>query len=447
MANPKGTVCHFRQILGQNYEQVDVNLLNAHCQVPLISRNKTPVFNIEYYKDGDEEATVEQYTATEITAKYLRKLKETAEYFTGSNVDGCVVSIPAHFEESQKKELLKAARDAGFESAYALHEPVAAAMAFDTSCTKESLDQQILVLDLGADSFNISVISKHDGLYTIEESVEEANLGGSAFDKVLLEIAKDEFKRKTKLDISDNKRSIAKLLKACEMTKRALTRQDPATCYVESLYDGMDYNGTILRSRFDMQAEPLYARCKDSIGNTLKKCNLDASHIDQVILVGGSTRMPKFQSFVKSLFPDVQVRCDVEADEAISYGCALQATILADNDINFNTKFDESLINAEHVSKTIGIETSKGGFYPVIPSGTPLPVRREFTVPLAPNQNSCFLNICEDKISSSVAQVVLSGIPPVENGSVKVVFLIEQDHNLHVTMAEKVSGAKLHVKI
>jgi L1 cell adhesion molecule like protein len=376
----------------------------------------------------------------------LKKLKETAEYFLSKSVDGCVISIPAHFEQVQKEALLKAAHEAGFAYAYSLHEPVAAVMAFNsTKNTEEKPDKQIVVLDLGAEAFNVSVISSHDGLYTIEESIEESNLGGRNFDRVLADLVKEEFKRKTKMDISDNKRAIQKLLNAAEKTKRSLTKQDTAPCYIESLYDGMDFNGMIMRGRFEMLAESLYVRCKDTVKKALKKAGITAQQVDQVLLIGGSSKMPRFQSEMKSLFPDIGegFRADVESDEAIALGCAVQAGILLEE----GTDFDENATDAEHLSKAVGILDKNNAFIPVFPVGTPIPVRRQFSIPLAPKQTSVHLVIAEQgaEKASSVAEVALRDIPSsVVDGQVEVVIIIEADLAMSVTMTELKSSTKVH---
>jgi L1 cell adhesion molecule like protein len=406
---------------------------------------------VEYYESEEsEEPTIQQHSVIQVTAKYLKKLKETAELVIGKSVMGCVISIPAHYSEKQKKALLEAAHVAGFSSAYSLHEPVAAVMAFNASVVKENniLDKQVLVLDLGAEAFNVSLISNHDGIYTIEESVEEENLGGQRFDEVLMEFAMDDFKKKSKIDISNNKRALFKLRKACETAKRALTRQDTAPCYVESLAEGIDYNGTILRGRFDILSEPLYTRCKHVVLSTLKNAHLTPKDIDQVLLVGGSSRLPRFQEAMKSLFPDIgnEFRTEVEPDEAIALGCAVQAGILIEEGVDLDVEFPEDAINAKHLSKTIGITSLDDEFVPVIPAGTPLPVRRSLTVPLTAGQSSVYLAISEidEHQKTLVGEVALVDIPAVKNANVEVVFLIELDHLLNVTIKELVSGKSVN---
>jgi L1 cell adhesion molecule like protein len=251
------------------------------------------------------------------------------------------------------------------------------------------------------------------------------------------------------MDISDNKRSVAKLLNAAEGAKRSLTRQDTAPCFVESLYEGVDYNGSFMRGRFDMLAEPVYGKCKTAVMKFLEKQHISPEKVDQVLLIGGSSRMPRFQQVMKGIFPNAgsstEFRTEVEPDEAIALGCAVQAAIL---DQDFTHNFDKKVIDAERLTKDIGFKTADGEFVSVIPKGTPIPVRRSFMVNLTPKQTSIHLLVSEKGADGNVdvlAEVGLAGIPAdVKNGQVEMVFLIENDHIFSVTLTEKVSGEKVH---
>ncbi|KAH9265029.1 hypothetical protein BASA83_011453 [Batrachochytrium salamandrivorans] len=409
MTNPRSTIFHFRNILGKEFNDSEVQLQSKKHPFTIVKSEQVatlPVYEVTLVNEDGEEK-VEMHSVIEVTAKYLKKMKDTAEYFLGSKVDGCVISIPPHFEESQKLDLLAATKEAGFEVAYPVHEPIAAVLAFESVTDQLALaqgdvaappckkDKQIVVLDLGAHQFNVTVLSSHDGLYTIESSIDEADLGGISFNELLVEFVCQEFKRKTKIDIKDNRRAIQKLHKACERAKRALTRQDTAPCSVESLYDGMDYSGNINRGRFEMLAEPLYARCRETVAKALAEAGVVAENVDEVLVV------------------------DVEPDEAISVGCAVQAAIITNNanvdySVLANTK---EVLNADHLTKNIGIE-----------------VADEVA-----------------KKNSLLAEVVVSDLPESsgknEKLSVEVTLTIEKDHSLHITASEKVSGQKIKVLV
>ncbi|KAH6567274.1 hypothetical protein BASA50_007317 [Batrachochytrium salamandrivorans] len=474
MTNPRSTIFHFRNILGKEFNDSEVQLQSKKHPFTIVKSEQVatlPVYEVTLVNEDGEEK-VEMHSVIEVTAKYLKKMKDTAEYFLGSKVDGCVISIPPHFEESQKLDLLAATKEAGFEVAYPVHEPIAAVLAFESVTDQLALaqgdvaappckkDKQIVVLDLGAHQFNVTVLSSHDGLYTIESSIDEADLGGISFNELLVEFVCQEFKRKTKIDIKDNRRAIQKLHKACERAKRALTRQDTAPCSVESLYDGMDYSGNINRGRFEMLAEPLYARCRETVAKALAEAGVVAENVDEVLVVGGSSRMPRFQAVMRSLFLEsTTFRADVEPDEAISVGCAVQAAIITNNanvdySVLANTK---EVLNADHLTKNIGIEVAGGVFAVVIPHGTPVPVSRSIALGLsASGQTSAYLAVYEGqdevaKKNSLLAEVVVSDLPESsgknEKLSVEVTLTIEKDHSLHITASEKVSGQKIKVLV
>eukprot|EP00842_Homolaphlyctis_polyrhiza_P002728 jgi/Hompol1/3456/HPOL_001588-RA len=472
MANPRGTIFHFRNMLGKKITDSEVQYQSSKHPFAITASpddESVPVYEIILSNEDGDERT-ETHTVVQVTAKYLRKLKETAEYYLGKKVDGCVISIPAHFEEAQKADLLSAAKEAGFDITYPLHEPVAAVLAFesaaeymqsqsqDLAATRTAkLDKQIVVLDLGAHQFNVTVMSSHDGIYTIETSHEEPELGGISFNEVLVEFVRQEFKRKTKNDIIDNRRAMQKLRNACERTKRALTRQDTAPCSVESLYDGMDYSGTVNRGRFEMLCEPLYARCRDAVAKALKEASVLLEEIDEVLVIGGASRMPRFQAVMKSLFPETtDFRVDVEPDEAISFGCAVQAGIILSNKADYDSlSEDPAVVVADHLTKSIGLEGAGGAFAVIIPRGTPVPVRRTVAFGLsAKNQTEAYLAFFEGeqpvaRKNASLAEVVVSDLDPAtfdNKGVVEVTLTIERDHTLSIAAIEKVSGQRVKVR-
>jgi heat shock protein 1/8 len=438
LANPKRTISNFRDIIGKEYHE---SLSCGKVTITADDQN-LPIFQINTNDDD-----LEYYSVHDITSRYLQKLKETAEFILSTNVDECVISIPAHFEDNQKKELLRAAGTAGFTKVYPIHEPVAAAIAFEKE--QEKLDQQILVLDLGAHQFNVTLLSYHDGLYSVQDSKEFNEQSGNAFDTVLVEFIVQEFRKKYKVDISDNRRSMQKLRIACERTKRSLSYQETAPCAVESLYDGLDYNGTIIRGRFEHMADKIFNACKDSVLETLQANNISANNIDKVLIVGGSSKIPRFLQLMQTLFPSETEFCtNVEPDEAISIGCALQGKIFAENDVQLDSV--EPIVAVDHLISTLGVEAINGKCVPLIPKGTPLPVRRELSFALADDQTQAYVAVYEGegnlvKDNKLVAQVVLSEIPLAAERVIEVVFTIE-DH-LVVSLSEKQSGQRVKVKV
>ncbi|KNC96017.1 uncharacterized protein SPPG_08613 [Spizellomyces punctatus DAOM BR117] len=466
ISNPTGTIVQFRNLLGKKFDDEEVqehsrNLLMSIVPSPIDST--LPTYEVETSSDLEaDEPKKEYHTVNAVTAKYLRKLKETAENFLGKLVEGCVISTPIHFEEVQRVALINAAQDAGFAKVFTIHEPIAAAIAFDIAQQyrggSSKRDKLVVVLDLGGHQFNVTLLSANDGLYTVVKSVEDPQLGGVHFDEILMDFVQQEFRRKTKLDISGNRRARAKLQKACEQTKRALTRQDNAPCSVESLYEGMDYHGTVPRGRFEMLAEPLYARCVDVIKRSLSEAGVGVEEIDEVLLVGGASRMPRFQTVAKGVFPSANLRMDVEPDEAISRGCATQAAIILSTPPNIDyasSANSHDVVNCMHLSQSLGLELPDGAFLAIIPKRVPIPARRTMSFGVQNGQRELLLSVYEGdhavaKENVLVAEVVLADLPedmPIGQASVDVTFTVEKGGAFTVVAKESTKGTIVKAKV
>jgi heat shock protein 1/8 len=299
-----------------------------------------------------------------------------------------------------------------------------------------------LVLDLGANSLNVSHVRCHDGLYTLHQSNKYENMGGKQFDQAIVEFAITEFKRKFKTDISQNKRSIQKLHMAAERTRRSLTRQETAPLQVESLYDGMDYNGTIIRARFDTLCDPIYTKCKEAIKDTLLRSKLNIDQIEQVLLIGGCSRMPTFKTQMKSIFTNNTIfRSEVEPDEAISIGLALQARLLLDNNIDVEMVHINPKVFV--LTKSIGIKCPN--FKPLIHKGASLPLIRQFSFPISDVQTEAFVKLYQDE--DIFVEIILNDLEAAAGRQVDVIICIENDHVVIVTVSEKSSGQEVEVKV
>ncbi|KAJ3045749.1 70-kilodalton heat shock protein [Rhizophlyctis rosea] len=471
MSNPSGTIVQFRNLLGKKFDDEEVQLHSRTLLmniVPSPADESLPTYEVENWVDPDaEEPTREVHTVTEVTSKYLAKIRETAEAYLGKSVDGVVISIPPHFEDSQKAALISATKQAGFKKAHAIHEPVAAALAFDAAPSRnqqspaaQKSDRLIAVLDLGGHQFNVSILSSSDGVYSILASSDDYALGGVHFDQLIVDFVKQEFKRKTKMDISDNRRAVAKLRAAAEQTKRALTRQDVAPCSVESLYEGIDHHGTINRGRFEMLAEPLYRRCSELVLSTLKEAGVEVGDVDEVLFVGGSSRMPRFQTVMKNLFPGAgsrtEIRTDVDPDEAISTGCATQAgIILSTTNVDY-AHATKGLKESPVLSKSVGVEAAGGAFVKLIGKNVVLPARRTIEFGVSEDgQKEIFLAVYEGedslaKNNTLLAEIVLGELPEGlkrGEGKIEVSFTIEVDQAFTVLAREKKGGAHIKTKV
>ncbi|RKO97774.1 hypothetical protein CXG81DRAFT_1146, partial [Caulochytrium protostelioides] len=342
MSNPKGTLRGFRNILGRSMDHADVKEQQEEMAFTLEGHPDNaaqPSYRIEVMHEGSDDVTVRHIMPEHVTKEYIRHLVDIAKAYIRAEVVGAVISIPATFDETQKKSIRAAAAGAGVPQTQLVHEPVAAALAYHAVAPKDANearlaarpDQRILVADLGGHSFNATVLSQNDGMWTIMASADDHDLGGTHFDDVLVDYIRAEFKRKYKTEIpAGNRRSMMKLRRSAEITKRALSRQDTAPCSVESAYDGLDFHGSINRGRFDAMAASLLQRCAQMVTGLLEKTGLKPEDVDQVLLVGGASQMPGFQQTMRNLFaniPELVVRADFNADEVIASGCAHQAAL------------------------------------------------------------------------------------------------------------------------
>ncbi|KAJ1557708.1 70-kilodalton heat shock protein [Nowakowskiella sp. JEL0078] len=477
-------------------KRYDDNEVTQHSQkfpfeiVPSPKNPEIPAYKIETMplsEDKNEvteiETIIKHFTVTEITSRFLSKLKLTAEGYVGKNVNGCVLSVPIHLVDDAKIQLVTAARIAGFTDVYTMHEPVAAALAFETksksavansdaikssdggvggligSIESDKKDKMVLVLDLGAHQLNATLLRSSDGIFSILDSDDEFGLGGAQFDEVLVKYCVTEFKRKSKMDISESRRSMIKLRAGCETTKKTLSRTDVAPCSIESLYDGMDFNITINRGRFEMLAEPLFLKCKEVVRNVLKKTSVDASEVDEVLLVGGSSRIPRFQAVIKSMFTNgkTSINSNVEPDEAIALGCAIQAGIISTSpNIDYSSAADDvTLLSARYLKKSIGIEVADGQLTVLIPQRTPIPVKRTIEFSNSEDdQKECFLAVYEGdsntaKENTLLAEIVLGEIPSAKSGTskIQVSFIVEKDGILNIIAGESTSNRTMRVKL
>ncbi|KAL1917932.1 uncharacterized protein VTP21DRAFT_3766 [Calcarisporiella thermophila] len=367
--NPQNTVAMFHDLLGKSFSEIDAS--SDIYSASLKNKDGKPAFEVEI------SGSTQVFTAGELATKFLQRLRESAEAYLGNPVSGAVLAVPAEFTDAQRVELTHAAENAGLKVLHVLHDTTAAMLAYGLSGKVE--DKTVVVADLGAHSFNVSVVASRGGLFTILGTAHEAGLGGAALDELLVNHFAAEFKKKTKIDISGNRKALAKLRAAAEITKRTLSSSASAPCSVESLAEGIDFHSTINRIRFEMMANRVLGKCTTVIDQVLEKVELKPAQIDEVILVGGSARVPKFQAKLRDMFglEEGKLRMEVEPDEAVAAGCAVQATLLMDMDKEAIEQITQpSMTKAPHLTKPIGVVDVEGKFHVILKADTPLPVRR-----------------------------------------------------------------------
>ncbi|KAI8145025.1 heat shock protein 70 family [Fennellomyces sp. T-0311] len=453
--NPNTTVANFRAEIGKSFSQSEELPGSA---APVIEKARQPAYEITL----PESKVV--FTASEVSTKFLRHIRESAEAFLGTGVTGAVLAVPSYFTEEQRKALVEAAESAGIPVLQLVHESAAAVLAYETVHKNANQDKTAVVCDLGGHSLDVTALNVRSGLYTVLATAHDTKLGGSSLDDLLITHFANEFKKKSKVDITSNRKALAKLRGAVEVTKKMLSSANSAPCFVESLADGLDFHSTINRMRFEIMANKVFAKALDTIREVLKKADLDASEIDEVILVGGSARIPKFAVKLREVFTADHTKVlsgEIEADEVVARGCALQASLLAGYEKEDVEASQEPVITlAPHTQKAIGVLNANNEFVTVIPRGTALPARRTFEFSnAAAGQTHAYLALYEgdrtiEKVEIPAEPIeVEEGEEPVEEEPEIVTKVVVKpatllaEASLPLSQGKAAKGSKIEVQI
>merc|ERR1711912_126621 len=281
-----------------------------------------PMIEVQYKGESKE------FFPEEISSMVLNKMKETAEAYLGKDVPNAVVTVPAYFNDSQRQATKDAGTISGMNILRIINEPTAAAIAYGLD-KKVGAERNVLIFDLGGGTFDVSVLSIEDGIFEVKSTAGDSHLGGEDFDNRLVNHFIQEFKRKYKQDITKNKRAVRRLRTACERAKRTLSSSTQAAIEIDSLFEGVDFYTSITRARFEELCSDLFRGTLEPVEKSLRDAKLDKSQIHELVLVGGSTRIPKVQKLLEDFFNGRGLNKSINPDEAVAYGAAVQAAILA----------------------------------------------------------------------------------------------------------------------
>jgi len=319
--NPTQTIFDAKRLIGRKFEDSAVQSDMKHWPFEVVSADGKPKIEVTY---KDEKKT---FFPEEISSMVLTKMKETAEAYLGKTVTNAVITVPAYFNDSQRQATKDAGTIAGLNVLRIINEPTAAAIAYGLD-KKAVGERNVLIFDLGGGTFDVSILSIDDGIFEVKSTAGDTHLGGEDFDNRLVTHFVQEFKRKHKKDLTTNKRALRRLRTACERAKRTLSSSTQASIEIDSLFEGTDFYTSITRARFEELNADLFRSTMDPVEKALRDAKLDKSVIHDIVLVGGSTRIPKVQRLLQDLFNGKELNKSINPDEAVAYGAAVQAAIL-----------------------------------------------------------------------------------------------------------------------